>query len=95
MPVTATNTLLGGAGVLTALASVVAYRRKATGPFKAAYALTWPLLGSACILLLLLARVHDRLLAGCRRLRFAREARLVVRFREPAFGAVGTVCLRG
>jgi hypothetical protein len=52
MPVTAANTLLGGVGVLTALGSVVAYRRKATVPFKLAYALTWPILGSATILLL-------------------------------------------
>ncbi len=52
MPVTAAHAALGGAGLLTSLVGVVAYRRKATLPFKVAYALAWPLLGSAAILLL-------------------------------------------
>jgi hypothetical protein len=42
--------LLVGAGLLTAVGAVAAYRRKATLPFKLAYAATWPLLGSAVIL---------------------------------------------
>jgi hypothetical protein len=52
MPVTTENSLIAAAGVLTLLGGVVAFRAKATLPFKLAYAATWPLLGSAAILLL-------------------------------------------
>jgi hypothetical protein len=52
MPVTREHTLLASAGCLAALGGVVAFRAKATLPFKLAYAAAWPLLGSAAVLLL-------------------------------------------
>ena len=52
MPVTPTNELIAGAGVLTALGGVLAWRRRARTPFGFAYFFTWPLLGSGVILLL-------------------------------------------
>ena len=44
MPVTREHTLLASAGCLAALGGVVAFRAKATLPFKLAYAAAWPLL---------------------------------------------------
>ena len=52
MPVTREHTLIASAGCLAALGGVVAFRAKATLPFKLAYAAAWPLLGSAAVLLL-------------------------------------------
>jgi hypothetical protein len=44
--------VLGGAGLLAALGATAAYRSRATLPFKLAYAVAWPLLGTATILAL-------------------------------------------
>ena len=52
MPVTPESSLVAAAGLLSLLGGVLAFRAKATVPFKLAYAATWPLLGSAAILLL-------------------------------------------
>uniref|UniRef100_A0A061SGD4 Uncharacterized protein n=1 Tax=Tetraselmis sp. GSL018 TaxID=582737 RepID=A0A061SGD4_9CHLO len=51
MPVTATGLGLGAVGLLATTGAVAAFKRKWTTPFKAAYFLAWPTLGSAILLL--------------------------------------------
>lgn len=49
MPFTLKEGTLLGAGLLCASAATLFYKRKQTTPFKLAYMISWPLLGTALI----------------------------------------------
>mmetsp|Transcript_28418 Transcript_28418/g.80196 ORF Transcript_28418/g.80196 Transcript_28418/m.80196 type:complete len:100 (-) Transcript_28418:294-593(-) len=51
MPVTNLGVGLAAFGLLATGGAVAAFRRKLTGPFKTAYFLAWPTLGSAILIL--------------------------------------------
>lgn len=51
MPYSARDGLLLGAGISCVAGASLFYRRRQTLPFKVAYFLSWPILGSAIILL--------------------------------------------